>query len=357
VIIVRRTLIVFCSAVLVSMLLPGCSTGYLVRAAMEEGDILLKLVRAARNFAPTVGLDPGESFTQFSRVDRDILAWVLVASQRDSFTLHTWWFPVVGTVPYKGFFEKDEAIDAAKELEAQGYEGWVRGTEAFSTLGWFNDPVLSTTLKHAELDIVNTVLHESVHTTVWIPDHVDFNESLANFFAHQVTVQFFDRLARTCEEKKFSGCAPHMVDVALDDLHAEFELSRIVTSLYTSLDELYKSGKSREEKLKTRGEIFERELGPHRESLARLKYFTAINNAQVMQFKLYLTGFDLFKGLYDRKLGDPKAFLQEMTAIRDKIQAAEGAKPNPFDLLKSRITELDADYDQARKPLTERSIS
>jgi len=144
--------------------LSGCSPFYVIRAAYEEGKILmnrkeiaeaiaapdtspdernkLELVLEAREFAIGMGLTPGESFTKFTHVDRDTLAWVVLGSKPDSFTLYTWWFPIVGRVPYKGFFEKASADAAAAALERRGYESWVRGTEAISTLGWFNDPVL-----------------------------------------------------------------------------------------------------------------------------------------------------------------------------------------------------------------------
>ena len=106
--------------------LSGCSPTYVIRAAYEESKILInredipdviadpatsldeqaKLLKvvAAREFAKNLGLNPQDSFTTYSRVDRDILAWVVVGSKPDAFALHTWWFPIVGSVPYKGFF-------------------------------------------------------------------------------------------------------------------------------------------------------------------------------------------------------------------------------------------------------------
>ena len=117
--------------------LAGCSPGYAMRAAYEEAMILwraepittileietnqekarkLHRVLEAREFAASLGFEPGDSFTRYSELDREVLAWILIGSRRDAFDLYTWWFPVVGTVPYKGFFEREDAESAAGEI-------------------------------------------------------------------------------------------------------------------------------------------------------------------------------------------------------------------------------------------------
>ncbi|HEU0053694.1 MAG TPA: aminopeptidase, partial [Longimicrobium sp.] len=139
----------------------ACSPGYVLRAAWEEAKILgrrqpithvirspktdpatrakLALVLEARGFAKdSLGLDAGESYTLFSRVESDTLALVLSAAYRDRFQARTWWFPIVGSVPYKGYFDEDDAREEMASLEAQGFDTYLRPTSAFSTLGWFN---------------------------------------------------------------------------------------------------------------------------------------------------------------------------------------------------------------------------
>ncbi|NLF25648.1 MAG: aminopeptidase [Deltaproteobacteria bacterium] len=193
-----------------SLLAMGCSPLYITQAVYQESLILLRrrsiskviadpnthpdlkiklqLVLDARAFAMRIGLEPRGSFTKYTHMDQDVLTWVLAASRPDAFILKQWWFPFVGRVPYRGFFEKADALSAAAALQDQGYETSIRGAEAFSTLGWFNDPVLSTTLQRSAPSIVETVLHESTHSTIWVPGHVDFNESLANFVGIQGTL-------------------------------------------------------------------------------------------------------------------------------------------------------------------------
>ena len=140
---------------------------YLLRAGWEEARILqrrqrigdlvaspatdsltrakLRVVLEARRFATdSLGLDVEESFTRFTKLDRDTLVLVLSAAYRDRLQFRTWWFPIVGRVPYKGYFDFGAARQDAESLERRGLDTYLRPSPAFSTLGWFNDPLLST---------------------------------------------------------------------------------------------------------------------------------------------------------------------------------------------------------------------
>src|SRR5690606_4806050 len=136
----------------------------------------LELVLQARAFADSqLGLAVGESYTTYSWVDSDTLLMVLSAARKDRFVPYTWWFPIVGRVPYKGFFNFNEAYQEARELEAEGYDTHVRPSAAFSTLGWFNDPVLNTVLRYDDVSLVSTVVHEILHNSIFVPGKVGFN--------------------------------------------------------------------------------------------------------------------------------------------------------------------------------------
>ena len=189
----------------------GC---YLSRAAYEEARILarrqpiqtlvvrdrtdpalrakLQLVLEARQFAiDSLHLDAGESFTAFSPLDRDTLVLVLSAAYRDRLEPKSWWFPVVGRFPYKGFFDFAEALKTAEALRGEGFDVTVGPSSAFSTLGWFNDPLVSTTVKADSVTLVNTVLHELLHTTFFAKGQVSFNESFATFVGGRGAEHFF----------------------------------------------------------------------------------------------------------------------------------------------------------------------
>lgn len=293
----------------------------------------LQAVLEAREFALSLGLTPKDSFTKYSKVDSDVLVWVLLGAKPDSFDLYTWWFPIVGHVPYKGFFEKKDAEKAALKLEQKGYETWVRGSEAMSTLGWFNDPLLSTTLRHEELHVVNTVIHEILHSTVWLKNHVDFNESLANFVGHEGAVDFYQRKLAGCDAAN-AACADNgnkKVAAAEADRLREYELADAVAALYGELDALYKSSASRGAKLKGREEIFNKVVSPLRAKYPQMKILNRINNAEIIQLKLYLTSLRDF-AVFHAKLGrDWQRFISALSAIADKVAAEDR---DPFELLR-----------------------
>jgi predicted aminopeptidase len=337
----------------------GCSSGYVMRAAFEQSKILLarrhihkviddpetpldqkqklEVVLKARSFATSLGLDPGGSFTKYSPVDRDPLAWVVVGSKRDAFALRLWWFPIVGSVPYKGFFDKEDAVAEATELEKQGFETWVRGTEAFSTLGWFNDPVLSTTLKNPPVRIVNTVIHESVHSTVWIKNNVPFNESLANFIGTEGALAYFKAQSDMCRSGG-GACedANSSLRAAAADRLFQYDLSALIVSLFQDLERLYKDETlSSEQKIERRANVFEEHMRPFRERHPKLQILKQINNAEIVQLKLYLSDLLKFNQLFEREGSNWAAFLgriQEIERVIDKEP-----QKDPFEALRNIV--------------------
>ena len=192
------------AVVVVTSLASACSPMYVIRAGIAEAKILrarrpipdvildpgtdertktkLTFVVEARNYAiDEFGLDVGRSYTSFSQLKSDTLAMVLSAAHQDQLTPKTWWFPIVGRVPYKGYFNENAAIEEQGKLEEDGFDTFLRPTAAFSTLGWFADPLLSSLLRLDEVDLVETVLHELSHNHLFVKGQVRFNESFATF--------------------------------------------------------------------------------------------------------------------------------------------------------------------------------
>ncbi|HEY4735104.1 MAG TPA: aminopeptidase, partial [Gemmatimonadaceae bacterium] len=184
----RRGILAIAVSLSVLALISAPTACYLSRGAWEEAKILsrrqpitaiiadprtptdarekLRVVLAARQYAKdTLRLRTKDSFTTYSRLDHDTLVLVVSAAYRDTLAPYTWWFPIVGRVPYKGYFDFAAAKRDAKGLADDGFDVYVRPSDAFSTLGFFNDPLLNTTLKGDSLGLANTVIHELTHNT------------------------------------------------------------------------------------------------------------------------------------------------------------------------------------------------
>jgi len=191
VILTAAILLVFCS------LFSGCYSltqgvkllGYLSKAVPLEktGDAEFKqLVLDIRSFAINeLGLTMSKNYTTYVELDRDYLAAVVSASQRDSFQRHEWHFPVVGSMPYKGFFDIEDAVKERGKLEKKDLDIWIRKVSGFSTLGWFKDPLYSYMREYSPGRLADLIIHELVHSTVFIKGQVTFNEELAEFIGSE----------------------------------------------------------------------------------------------------------------------------------------------------------------------------
>jgi len=142
----------------------------------------LQTLLDARVFAiDTLKLPASESYTTYVATNRNAVTWNVVAAEEFSLRPKTWCFPVAGCVSYKGYFKEQDAIDYAAELEAEQFDVTVGGASAYSTLGWFNDPVLDTMLRGGDIRFVGTLFHEMAHQLLYVKDDSNFNEAFASF--------------------------------------------------------------------------------------------------------------------------------------------------------------------------------
>jgi predicted aminopeptidase len=211
----------------------------------------LQLVLEARRFAvDSLGLPAKDAFTQFTRLDHDTLVLVLSGAYRDRLQPVTWWFPVVGRVPYKGYFDFEEAKRAERDMHDAGFDTYLRPSPAFSTLGFFNDPLLSTTLGEDSLEIVNTVIHELTHNKYYAKGQAVFNESFASFVGARGSERFYTSRGDTASARR-----------AAERWGDELLLGAIWTRTFVALDSAYSlhaSDSARAARLAARDTIYAR---------------------------------------------------------------------------------------------------
>jgi len=142
----------------------------------------LQLVEEIRQYAfDSLGLKRTRSYTKVYDQKGQPLLWVITASQKYRLEPKTWQFPITGRVTYKGFFNKGDADAAKAELEAEGWEVRTREVNAWSTLGYLPDPILSEMLDNTPGEMANVIIHELSHSTVFIRGDVEESENLASF--------------------------------------------------------------------------------------------------------------------------------------------------------------------------------
>jgi predicted aminopeptidase len=189
---------------------PGCYYGHLAvgqtrimlaRKSVEailadsetEPQLRTQLVAAqgARAYAAELGLDVGGQYTGYVAWPQDRILTSVVACEPGQIEARPFRFPLIGAVPYKGFFDQERAEQEAKGLRAEGLDVCLHAIPAYSTLGFFDDPITDPMLRSGEGRLVETILHELVHATVFLKSQPDFNEGIANFIGEEASIRYY----------------------------------------------------------------------------------------------------------------------------------------------------------------------
>jgi predicted aminopeptidase len=317
---------------LLASCLSACSPTYVLRAGYEEAKILwrrqpiervlaqpdldpalrakLELALEVRAFAAdTLHLRAGDSYSTYARVDDTQVVHVVSAAYRFKLQPYTWWFPIVGRVPYKGYFSKADADAEAAGLQGEGYDTNVRPSVAFSTLGWFADPLLSTVLRYDRVTLASIIIHELLHNTTYIAGHADFDESFADFVGHCGAIEFF----------KVRDDAPARAHAAAAWNEA-LVFSDFLDGFVARLTAAYAAGVSLEQRQQLFGAAQDEFRGlPLQASRYRDFATEALNNAVLLQYRMYTEHLRWFDDALHRHGDDLPRTIQ---AILDAVHAA-----------------------------------
>jgi predicted aminopeptidase len=296
--------------------LSGCRLVYLFRAAAGQARLLhgaipveealrldslsenhklkLSLVEKVKGFGETeLGLkETGNYGTVNLDPDRGRI-YALAASRKDRLLPVTWWFPLVGNLPYIGFFDLESARREQRKLIEDDLDTVIGRVEAYSTLGWFKDPLTLNLIENPTGDLVETILHEMTHATLYLKGQGEFNEGLATLVGKKGAYLFL---------KETFGSSHPLTLEAQKTIEDERLFSSFLASLLGELNQLYDSSLSYQEKLREREKVFA--LYPERFNSLRGSFQTSrfahfgkapLNNAILVSLAVYHRHYPLFE--------------------------------------------------------------
>ena len=299
---------------------------------LEEGaEAMLELVREVKRFAvDELGLRADRNYTRYVELDREYLVDVVSAAQPDSLTPHLWRFPLFGSFPYKGYYVREDAMREARRLERKGLDVWVRKVDAFSTLGFFSDPVYSFMADYGPFAVASLIIHEQTHATLFLKDHVQFNEELATYVGWQGALEFLSRkYGRESEEYR----------QAVDRISDWQRFNRMLLALYDELEQAYRQAENRECALAAKERLvarFNRAVAAQAFRTEAFAGFEGIpaNNAYLLAVVNYNQDLDLFYRLQSAIGGDVRRTLE---VVREAVSGGG----DPKEALRRKLAELE----------------
>ncbi len=282
----------------------------------------LRLSQEIRDFASReLGLPDNRSYRSYADLGRPYQVWNVVAAPRLDLSPKTWCYPFAGCAAYRGYFNERAARRHGDRLADQGFDVRVGGVAAYSTLGWFADPVLNTFLDYAEADFAALIFHELAHQVVYVKDDSSFNES----FATAVEVEGVRRWLRSL------GRAEDLA-VFERDRRRRRDLNAFLLEARAELESIYGSDDGDERKLARKAELFRalpsryrRELVPAWRAMgddaggeSNLgEWLSRLNNADLVAVATYNDLVPAFRALLEASGGDFRAFYAEVERLAE----------------------------------------
>lgn len=276
----------------------------------------LRLADELRQFASRELALPGHSaYGKYADLGRNHVVFVLYAAPEFSMKPKTWRYPLVGEIDYRGYFKEEDAAAYAKELEAEGYETHLGGTDAYSTLGIFHDPVLNTFAGYREIDFAELIFHELTHVRIFRNGETTFNESLANAVAEEGVRKWLISKGRRAELADYEERL-----IRRRDFYREIETTRReLTELYASglpAEEMRKQKQLTLNKLKTRARALQQRWGGKLlEEWLRLD----LTNAHLLALVTYNSEIRTFQKLLEESGDDFETFFRSVEKLETPL--------------------------------------
>ncbi len=276
----------------------------------------LAAVEEIRQFASQHLQLPGdESYGRYTDLGREHVVWVLYAAPEFSLKPKTWYYPAIGEMDYRGYFHESDSAALAGKLRGQGYDVFVGGVDAYSTLGWFHDPVLNTFVDYPDIDLAETLFHELTHRKVFHRGDTIFNESFASVVAEEGVRRWLAFHGRSADLRKYRQRL-----VRRNEFYREVEIAR------ARLRKLYASSKPAEEMRTEKAAILEKLRDQFRELRRRwgghgLESWLEedLNNGHIVSLDLYFQQMPQFEKLLAECDGDLPLFYKKA----DKLKLAK----------------------------------
>ena len=289
----------------------------------------LRLTQEIRDFASReLALPDNRSYRSFADLGRPYAVWNVVAARHLSLEPKTWCYPFAGCAAYRGYFDERTARRYGDRLAAQGYDVRVGGVAAYSTLGWFADPVLNTFLDYADADLAALIFHELAHQVAYVKDDSAFNESFATAVEVAGVRHWLRSQGRSDELEAFER--------ARERRH---ELNRFLMEVREELATIYGSDESDERKLGLKAEVFRSLAARYRRELVPAwraagngaavggesdmgGWLSRLNNADLVSIATYNDVVPAFQALLEASGGNFPAFYAEVERLAG-LEAAE----------------------------------
>lgn len=329
-------------------LLTSCQVNYILKSAYNQFSMMsrrislekalkdpqlsheqkrkIQLAQKAREFAEKeLGLKPTKNYTQFVLLDRPYVTYVVSAAPKWKLEAYKWRYPIVGSMPYKGFFNEEDAKKEELDLQKENLDTYMRGVSAYSTLGWFKDPLLSSMLRYQDYDLVNTIIHETVHATLYIKHEADFNERLAVFMGNRGAEMFYLK-----EEGPESPTLQKVQKENADDkLFSEWISGKLksLAAWYENLPAEQQNEERRQQQFIQLQEDFKKELLPRLMTDSFKKFQDLkINNARLLVYRTYMQDLSDFESLYEKTGRDFNKFLEECKSLEKEKDPTKALK-------------------------------